>query len=660
MKELERLLEHEDVEVRRKAIETLQGSPSDAAVKLLLKAMRDISWRVRKTAVDVLIEEYPIEKYIKGLIELLYLDDNAGARNSAIEMLIRLDKKTTSFLIDAFDTANRDVRKFIIDILGEFRDKRSLPLMLNALKDEDDNVRATVVEHLGKIGEPAVVDALIEIIQSGDLWTAYPAADALGRIGDKRAIPSLVSALSVKTLREPVLKALGRFSALETLKHIVPLLEDSSKTIQEEAVKTIKDFYHNGVKEEFIADEIKRFFGNRAIDVLVSHAWSSKPEVRISAILLLGLMKDDSALSHLLELSLEEDLAEDVKRALVFIGMDKPHSILSLFNTVSPYQRRFICDAAGELASPIFYDIFEKLMSDDDGHVRKLAALGISGIGDVRAIHSIKRLLSDEYEDVQGAAVHALSALKSGLKIDEFIIMLSDKNPVLRKNAVSVLGEIRALEAIEAVGFAMKDDNINVRHAVVEALSQIDTDGSLKYLNVALTDENPDIRAAAALSLGRIKGEGIAESLILLLADPDDNVRAAAVKALGVLGEKNTAKDLIKMLADPNGFVVITAMESLRMIGGEYARDALLMMLSSQDREIRRTAIKSLAPFWGIENQLIQYLNDDDWATRMAAVEVLGPRIDALEGRVKIELERLLDKEEDSTVKKAVEESLHV
>lgn len=130
----EKLLENKDVEVRREAVEKIKGNPSEASIALLLKAMQDVSWRVRKTAVDIILEEYPIEAYISGLIGLLYLDDNAGARNSAIETLIKLGKKVTPFLIEAFNTQNRDVRKFIIDVLGEFRDKKSLPLMFDALK----------------------------------------------------------------------------------------------------------------------------------------------------------------------------------------------------------------------------------------------------------------------------------------------------------------------------------------------------------------------------------------------------------------------------------------------------------------------------------------------------------------------------------------------
>lgn len=122
MQDLERLLKDDDVEVRREALENLRSrSGNSYIINLLLSAMEDMSWRVRNTATDILLDEHPVETYIQGLIQLLYSEDNAGARNSAIEALVRLNKKATPFLIKAFNTPNRDVRKFIIDILGDSR-----------------------------------------------------------------------------------------------------------------------------------------------------------------------------------------------------------------------------------------------------------------------------------------------------------------------------------------------------------------------------------------------------------------------------------------------------------------------------------------------------------------------------------------------------------
>lgn len=657
MQELIRQLSDPNIETRRQAVETMRGKRDNSYIPLLLEALCDVSWRVRKTALELLFDEYPLEAYIQGLIQLLYIEDNAGARNSAIEALIKLGRKATLFLIDAFKTPNKDVRKFIIDVLGEQMDSRSIPLMLDAIKDEDENVRATAVEHLGKAGEISVVDALITILDSGDLWTAYPAASALGRIGNKKAIPHLLSALARKPLREPVLKALGRFSDPSTIGYIIPLMEDASRNIQEQALRTVEKYYHNGIAPEFITGEIKRILGDRALGLLINHAWSNKREVRISAILLLGLMKDEAAYGPLLDISHEEEFAEDVKKALVFIGNDKPESLLKLFDTDNSHQRRFICEVAGSIGSPVYYDVLDGMLSDDDGHVRSIAAVGISRLNDPRVIDTLKKLLADPYEDVQESAVLALSNLKEHLRTDDLITMLKSQNSSLRKNAALLIGNLHAEKAVTELGFTLKDDSVKVRKAVITALAMIGTEEAVRYLGYALTDENSDIRIAAALSLGTIGGTGVLNSLVILTADQDDAVRVAAAKSLGMLSDSDAVKILVSLLDDRSGFVVTTAIKALGLIGGPEAKDAIVRMLSSDDNEVRRTAITALSSFRETDASLIPFLKDPDWATRIAAVRVLGGNVS---GTARPELEKLLDTEEDPTVKKAVEEILGV
>jgi HEAT repeat protein len=657
VRELNKRISDSSVETRREAVESVKGSRDPACIPLLLKAMEDPSWRVRKTAVDILFEDFVVEQYISGLIQMLYIDDNAGARNSAIEALMRLGRKATLYLIDAFKTPNKDVRKFLIDVLGEQQDNRSLPLMLEAIRDEDENVSATAVEHLGKVGEISVVDALIEILDGGDLWVAYPAADALGKIGNKKAIPHLLSALGRKPLREPVLKALGRFSDPSTLPQIVPLLNDPSRNIQEQALKTVELFYHNGVGAAEITSEMRKLLGDKVMKLLIGHAWSSKREVRISAILLLGLMKDEAAYGPLLDISLEEEFAEDVRNALVYIGKDRPESLLKLFDTENAHQLRFICEVTQRIVSPVYYDILSRLLTNEDGHVRASAAVSISMLGDPRCLITLKKLLTDPYEDVQEAAVEALSNLKGFLDPDDLALSLKDDDAVMRRNTALLLGKIGASGTVEELGFALKDENVRVRKAVVAALSSIGGEEAVRYLSYALTDESPEIRISAALSLGAIGGGGVRESLTILSTDADDSVRVAAAKALGMLGDAGAVKTLTGLLSDRNGFVVAASIESLSGIKDNEARDAILGMLGAKDEEIRRTAIIGLSRFSGVETNLVPFLRDPDWATRIAAVRTLGRNA---EGNVKEELERLLDTEEDPTVRKAVEEILHV
>ena len=655
MQELKALLKNDDVEVRREAIESLRGKAGVTSPDLLLSAMEDRSWRVRHTATDILIDEYPVQEYIKGLIDLLYQDENAGARNSAIEALVRLNKKVTPYLIEAFNTPNRDVRKFIIDVLGEYRDQRSLPLMLDALKDDDENVRATAIEHIGKVGESSVVDALIEIIEGDDLWTAYPATDALGRIKDRKALPALIKALEKKTLRAPAIKSISLIADPKMIKHIVPYLMDPSKTVKEEVLRALERFYHNNIDENLITGELQKHLGGQALDILLKHAWSNKHDVRVSAILMLGLMQDEKVYTPLLDISQEENYAEDVKKAFVFIGKDKPESLLPLLETDSLYQKRFICEIAGRIASPVYSPIFTEYLTHEDGHIRSIAALALSKIGNPDSIKFIQPLLADQFTDVQEAAVEALSTFGKHLSSIEYMSLLHSENPSLRKNAALILGKIHALEAVPALGFALKDGNVEVRKACIEAFSLLKTADSIKFLIIALTDENPSIRVSASLSLGLIGGEGVSEALANLLSDSDDAVRVAVSKAFGMLADVNIVTLLIELLSDKNGFVVTTTIESLSAIGGEDARSALLRMLSHSDKEIVRTTIQALEKFDNIEETLLPFLSDDDWSTRLAAVEVLGGR---LTQHLRQELEKLVDTEEDPIVLKAVKERL--
>jgi HEAT repeat protein len=653
MEDMQSSFDDKDVETRRKGVEMLRNRPSDEAVPVLLKAMEDRNWRVRKTAAEILVSDHPMDRYIGGLFELLSLEEDAGARNSAIETLTRLGKAATPHLMKAFETPNKDVRKFIIDIIGVIKDRTALPLLLASLKDEDENVRASAVEYLGDLAEPAIVDELVTILREGEVWTAFPAADALGRIGDRRAVPALVAALSVRALREPVLKSLGRLSDEATLDHVVPLLMDKSRVIQEEALKAVGMFYHNGVPAESISKALWRLCGADCITVLISHAWSRKRDVRASAVLLLGVMQDQRVLVPLIELSSEEDLAEDVKNALVFVGKNRPEFLLPLFETDNPQRRRFIEEVASLVASPLYYIYFERDLSDPDGHVRAFAAAGLANIGDEKAIVPLKKILTDPYEDVQEAAVKALTRFQSSLGSGEFVVFLRSEEASLRKNAALILGQLAEKETVAALGFALKDVEVPVRSAVVRALSAIPGEESVRHLMFALTDESPKIRVSAALSLGGLGGEGVLESLVILTRDSHDAVRAASARALGMKGDDRALESLIGLLPDRNGFVVTAAIEAIGRIGGPRAKTALLGMLGSADAEIRRTAIRSLTFFEDVDSALLPCLRDPDWAARTAAVEALSRNAT---GSVRAEVERLFDAEEDPAVRRAIEE----
>jgi len=657
MEELKRKLRSENTEERRQAVESLRGNLEPSSIDLLIEAMKDESWRVRKSATDILQSQFGVDAYVHKVLSLLSIDDNAGARNSAIDLLVSVGKQAILSLIEAFQTDNHDVRKFIIDIIGEISDKRSIPLLLNALKDEDENVKASAVEHLGKLKEPTVVDALIDILRGDDVWIAYPAADALGMIGDERAIPELIKALENKPLREPVMRSLAVFAVPDTLDHILPLLINGTKSVKDEVLRTVSKFYAKGVPEDIIAEKVTKNLGSDAFELLMKFAWSSKADVRISAIILLGILKDSRAVQPLLDMSSEEEFREEIKKALIFIGKASPHFILDLFRSTNILQRRFLLEVATGIADKAFRELFVTLLTDEDGHVRALAAKGLAGIGAAESVKNILKLIADPFPDVQDAAVDALTTLKEGVDIKTIMEGLSSENPNVRKNSSLILGKLAVSESAESIGFVMKDPDVQVRKAAVAALSELGGPVSMKYLKIALTDEIPDVRISAAYALGREKSDESVQSLILLLSDSDESVRVAAAKAIGIHSDPKAVDALIHSLSDENGFVVTASLETLGKMNTERSKDAILKMLESADDEIKRTAISALCNFQGIIEKVMPFLTDPDWATRKVAVEVLGAQQDERKNDI---LESLYDREEDPTVRKSIEVLLGV
>jgi HEAT repeat protein len=657
--EIKTLLDSSDEEARHKAVKSLSALPSwitaKEAVALLLYSFKDKSWRVRKAGIEVLLASYTPDEFLPGLVKLLYEDANAGARNSAAEAFVLLGSVATQTLASAYETDDVGVRKFIVDILGDIKDAKSIPLYIKALKDDDENVVASVVEHLGHMREPAVMSALVEIIDSGDAWTSYPAIDALGNIGSSEHIPILLPLLMTKMLREPTLRAIGKLGHEQEVPYIVEYLNDKSNAVKHVALVALENMYRKGASAKSIIKALAEVFGENVTTVILGFAKSDDHKVMDSAILFLGLLRDEQSLVPLLSISGDDRHSARVHEAFVSIGRNNPDALTKLIADRNAIETRFISDAMSEVASPVYFDPLVKLLGHYDGHVRSFAALGLANLGDVRATSYLLEHLDDQYEDVQEAVIRSLVRLKDGVDIDVFVTMLKNESPVLRRNALLLLGAVGTPHLAKTISFSLKDDDIKVRKSAVNALSRIGTEDSYSVLLGALADEDPSVRLEAVNSFGGSGREAFIAPVAELLKDPDEMVRASVCKVIGTLGNENHIEIVSGMLDDDNGFVVISAIETIGSFGGDKAYFLLLDRLESKDLEVRRTVIKTIAGYEGSVGRLSGYLYDDDWATRVAAAEALSQH---KSDPVIKTLKDALDDERDPLVIKALQGSI--
>ncbi len=187
-----------------------------------------------------------------------------------------------------------------------------------------------------------------------------------------------------------------------------------------------------------------------------------------------------------------------------------------------------------------------------------------------------------------------------------------------------------AIDAIPRLLEALGDEDEQVRAAAAWIFGYIGYDGqdAVTGLSKSLTDEFWHVRLNAALSLGKIAADTSESvpSLIALLDDEKVIVRRYAAKALGNMGiDAADAIGELKELWDSDPHIMVRREATLAAgkIGGSVG---LVNLLKVDDNWLRASTAKAVSE---LENPselltaLESILDDEDWATRLAAVSTI-------------------------------------
>jgi HEAT repeat protein len=658
LEHLKRKLESSDTEERREAAVDL-GRSGRAAVPLLLRALGDRDWRVRKTAVEALVA-FGGAEVTAGLVQRLSAEDNAGARNSAIEALVQLGSASVGPLLPLLTTRDPDVRKFAIDILGDIRDISAVPDLIEALRDSDENVRVAAAEALGKLRDRRAVDPLIACLSTYDQsWLDYAAAEALGEIGDERALGPLLAALGRSSLREPVLEALGKIGNLNTLNPLIHGLADPLRIVREVSVVALCSIYRKSTEDERprIVSAVRTASTDQALDFLDELIDTSGGELQRSAVAVLGWTGRTSAAVKLFSLLREEELEEPVAQALRSIGQAGVPSLLEHLSDDNVLARRVAAMVLGDLGRREAEDALLALLDDENGHVRGTAAEALGRLKSATALAPLVRLLEDEYENVQECAIRALASIGDDSIFDTLLADFTAWETGMRRNIVHLLGRFATDRTLNALTFALKDEEPDVRKAVVVALSNQASVRTVRPLLLAITDDDPEVRMLAAEALAKTGAAEAGDALVPLLSDEDLWVRAAAVRGLGRLDARRFGVVLTEHLAGAQDIFLLALVDALGACAVPEALVPLLARADHADPEVRKTVLQALASYaWDrVRPTVLSRVFDPHWSVRKAAIEVLRSRRDASVDEV---LGRMAEEDPDPSVRQAAHEAM--
>lgn len=596
--DIKKMLLEGDEEGRRSAVDALAGLRGNEAMELILSALGDQSWRVRKTAEEALEGFLGDEGLVPSLISALRSGENAGLRNSAAAVLVRVGGPAVPYLKEAINDPDRDIRKFAADILGEIGGGTSASTLIGALRDPDDNVRSAAAEALGKIGGSEVINALVSILTctEDDLWLRFSALEALGKIGKGIPLEPIVRLLEDRLLRKAAFDALGKSGDPKALPHLVKGFRDKGRGSREAAVCNFMQIYNAipAADRGAVDEDVKANGDSRMLSELLD---SSSLQVKKGAVVALGIMGSGADPARLIGIASDERMQEAVTEALVRMGDTGLEALINAFPKSEERMKAYICKVLGVMSGEKAEKTLITALSDSYGHTRQSAALSIAELGYIRALPFLIPLLVDEYEDVEEAAVKAIVKIgkeNPGEVIKRLQDGMTAREPRLRRNITAILGGIGEAGALNAITSSLKDEEREVRKAAVSALGNLMIEEGIDHLALALADEDSQVRLAVAHALSRFRNKESERLLSLASRDEDVWVRCAALKGLSRIGSDNAVEILSSSIMDVAGVVAITAIDSLFTMKGSAAAEAIKRGLKHRDPEVIRAAEKTL------------------------------------------------------------------
>jgi HEAT repeat protein len=636
-----------DPDARQKAAFLVAHSADERNLPLMFELLGDKDWRVRKTIVDGLVRDARPD-IIQGLLDALADAENAGKRNSATEALIRIGETAIEPIVSRLRAEKDiDVRLSLVNLIGDLRSREGFGILIELLEYETDiNVASSIVSSLGKYRDASSLPHLMRALRTReDLWLKFHVVEALGEIGDRSALPAILPLYAEKSLRKPVLEAVGKIADVGTVNFLLRIIADEEK-LNLTALRALvriaeasKPRIVEQAERQLIQSRFRESFPRQKVAPLIEHLHTTpKREVKAFILKFLGWTGDETALPVLLQHLDHPDTSEVAAQGLIDFG---PAAIPSILSTLQNEEEdeivglllRVVNAIGGREAIPSIL----QFLDHDNPMIRRLALETLGEIPDPQSMDYLLAKLDDTDISSQQAAVNSISALVAAFpevsgevlaKIRR-LLQQSPSTPI-KLNSLSVYVNIQGEGYHDGLLLASKDSDPVIRQKAVSLMGKFSEERFADQLVLSLADESTSVRLAAINAIVRHRPETGLEPLISSLDDNDIWIRTAAAQALGEYRHPATVEPLMRHLMHDPPPVRIAVIDALGKSEVPIVKDVLFGCLGESDPEIQRTAMLALARIPGddVYQQLVGALGSEDWRLRAAAAASLGTRGD--------------------------------
>jgi HEAT repeat protein len=582
-----------DPESRRIATQQIPRLRGEDATSLLLRALGDGDWRVRKEAANIAPGVEPREEVVRALVGALAEKENIGLRNAAVEALVEIGADAVVPSARALAELDADGRKLAVEILGGIADPRGVDALTRALLDADPNVRATAAEALGNAkssGEEAqqkAALALTRALSEDETLVRLAALDALVRLDAKVPWATFEPFMNDPVLRRRAIAAAGSSDEEAALLALAHAAGDASPGTAKEAIVALADHLVASPRSaEVLALARERVRASRrAVDTVRKLA--ADPEdarSKGSALVVLGLLghKEDVPL---LVLGLEdEEVAPRAEAALRLFGAPAVGPALEAARKSMPPVR-----AATLSLIP--------MLSDSPDSPEPFA------------LDSLREALDDPNPEILVAALTALSTSGSEEDLGRVASYATSIDPRIAGTACSALKAMapRHMQAARQLADAIDATGLRavVGCVLIGAVAEGHAAGGsetvrppdIAYLRTALDHGDVRVRRAALDALASIGDPGASDAVVFALADEEEDVVLAAVRALGRMRRAEPLLTLLRTTRNPG--VVATTLLTLREASPDDAFEAARPLLSRSDPILACAAVEAIGKLAG-------------------------------------------------------------
>ena len=635
-----------DPDARQKAAYLVSHSADARDYPLMFELLGDKDWRVRKTIVDGFVRD-PRPEVIERLLDALADAENAGRRNSATEALVRIGDGTIVAIVNRLRTRpDVDIRLSLVNLLGDLRSADGFNVLRETLESESDtNVASSIISSLGKFRDAAAIPHLMRVLQREDVWLKFHAIEALGEIGDRAALPAILPLYAEKSLRKPVLEAIGKIGDVGTASFLMTIIVDEEKLnlTALRALVRIAEAPKPRIVEKNERDIIQRKF--RAVfppekipPLLETVETTSKRDVRNFILKFLGWSGDARAVPVLLSYLDEPETAEVAAQALIDFG---PRAVSPILDALQNAQEddviALLLRVINAIGSSESIGAVIQFLDHQNPMIRRLAIETLGELKNPAPVDYLLAKLDDPDVASQQSAVNAVSSLVAAfpeIKADvlsKIRRLLQSPHVPMKLNSLSVYVNIQGEGYPDELLLASKDSDPMIRQKAISLMGKFSEERFAGPLVLSLADESPGVRLAAINAVVHLRPEKGIDPLISSLEDSDVWIRTAAAQALGEYHQQRAVEPLMRHLENDLPPVRIAVIEALGKLGQATVRNVLFRCASDPDVEIRRAAVLALAKVPGedVFRRLLDALSDQDWRIRAAAAASLGLRGDA-------------------------------